>query len=44
MKPKTLKFKETELQCNANSDRELSGYAENPDKWIFLYKYATLAV
>ena len=27
-----------------NWDGELSGYAENPDKWIFLGKQATLAV
>jgi len=27
-----------------NWDDEQSGYAENPDKWIFLWKYATLAV
>ena len=27
-----------------NWDCEPSGYAENPDNWIFLWKYATLAV
>jgi len=27
-----------------NWDGEPSGYAENPDNWIFLWKYVTLAV
>ena len=27
-----------------NRDGEPSGYAENPDNWMFLCKYATLAV
>ena len=27
-----------------NWDAQPSGYAENPDNWIFLSKYATLAV
>jgi len=27
-----------------NWDGEPSGYAENPDNWIFLWKQATMAV
>jgi hypothetical protein len=38
-----LKYSRTPLIW-INWDGELSGCAENPDNWIFLWKYATLAV
>ena len=45
--PVTSPFSTCTVELNSiqiNWDGELSGYAENPDNWIFLWKEATVAV